>query len=155
MLEGRDKCDIKLTSPVKFKTGRSDCIPFNETKPYATEKEENHPLLSGTSGQILDFLKQDFNMSARDTTALMGIHGVIKHKSARNLRILGFKYQWMGTPYLSTIYYKMLANKPLFAQDNKPHSDSDDDFRGGTFKGLGGDRVAQGDAQGRPVKAFR
>ena len=52
----RDKCDIKLTSPFKFKTGRSDCVPTDLERPYASSKPENHPLLSGTAQQTLDFL---------------------------------------------------------------------------------------------------
>ena len=56
MTMNRDKCDIKLTSPFKFKTGRSDCVPTDLERPYASSKPENHPLLSGTAQQTLDFL---------------------------------------------------------------------------------------------------
>ena len=54
--KNRDKCDIKLTSAFKFKTGRSDCVPTDLERPYASSKPENHPLLSGTAQQTLDFL---------------------------------------------------------------------------------------------------
>ena len=56
MTMNRDKCDIKLTSPFKFKTGRSDCVSTDLERPYASSKPENHPLLSGTAQQTLDFL---------------------------------------------------------------------------------------------------
>ena len=90
----RDKCDIKLTTPFKFKTGRTDCIPTDPERPYASSqvftmmrailmmmmmmmrrrrrrrrrkrgrndhhriisKPENHPLLSGSAQETLDFL---------------------------------------------------------------------------------------------------
>ena len=34
----RDKCDIKLTTPFKFKTGRTDCIPTDPERPYASSQ---------------------------------------------------------------------------------------------------------------------
>ena len=46
ILEGREKCEIKLTKPLKFLTGRKDCIREvydvdNEGKfPYSTYKKE-------------------------------------------------------------------------------------------------------------------
>ena len=40
LLEGRDKCEIKLKKPMKFQYGRKDCIPTNPIRPYETTKEE-------------------------------------------------------------------------------------------------------------------
>ena len=39
LLEGRKECEIKLTKPLKFMTGRKDCIT-QEDQPYKTYKHE-------------------------------------------------------------------------------------------------------------------
>ena len=40
-MEGRDKCEIKLTKPLKFMTGRKDCISDDpEGRGYVTYKAE-------------------------------------------------------------------------------------------------------------------
>jgi hypothetical protein len=45
-------------------------------------------------------------------TALMAIHGAV-HFPAN----LGVKYTWVGPGYLSNVYYKMIANKPMYRFD--------------------------------------
>ena len=48
LLESREKCEIKLTKPLKFLTGRKDCVrvpspeedPNNPGEPYSDYKEE-------------------------------------------------------------------------------------------------------------------
>ena len=39
LLEGRNECEIKLTKPLKFMTGRKDCIT-EEDQTYITFKKE-------------------------------------------------------------------------------------------------------------------
>ena len=39
LLEGRDKCEMKLTKPLKFKTGRRDC-KTGEDRKYVTQEHE-------------------------------------------------------------------------------------------------------------------
>ena len=39
LLEGREKCEIKLTKPLKFMSGRKDCIPKRDL-PYKTWRKE-------------------------------------------------------------------------------------------------------------------
>jgi len=157
LLEGRDKCDIKLTSPFKFKNGRSDCVPTDPERPYASSKPENHPLLSGTAQETLDFLYRDFNFSARESVAILGIHSVIKHQSARNHRISGFKYLWFSSPYLTSMYYKMLANKAMYFMSTTRNLDENGAFASESagFKGVPNHQVAVGDAEGKPVAAMR
>ena len=48
LLESREKCEIKLTKPLKFLTGRKDCVRVpspdedstNPGQPYSDYKEE-------------------------------------------------------------------------------------------------------------------
>merc|ERR1712037_172902 len=39
LLEGRDKCEMKLTKPLKFRTGRRDC-KTEEDRKYVTQEHE-------------------------------------------------------------------------------------------------------------------
>ena len=38
-MEGRDKCEMKLTKPLKFRTGRRDC-KTEEDRKYVTQEHE-------------------------------------------------------------------------------------------------------------------
>merc|ERR1712136_285817 len=105
------KCMIKLTQPMKFQYGRADCVT-NLDKPYKAAKEERHSNAHANTGEILDDVKRDFNMSARDLIALSSIHGMI-HPFGQGS--IGTKYNWMGSgPNLSNMYYKILANRPTY-----------------------------------------
>ena len=51
MLEGREKCEMKLTKPLKFKTGRRDC-KTEEDRKFVTKDHEvgiNHFLKNGNT----------------------------------------------------------------------------------------------------------
>ena len=72
LLEGRDKCDFKLTKAIKFQYGRADCVT-TANFPFIATKEEEHPSKFDAI-QVLDLMKRDFDMSARHFIALSGIH---------------------------------------------------------------------------------
>ena len=72
MLEGREKCDIKLTKPIKFQYGRKDCVTTNAL-PFIASKHEEHPSKHDAI-QVFKLMKRDFGMSARHFIALSGIH---------------------------------------------------------------------------------
>ena len=72
LLEGREKCDFKLTKPIKFQYGRKDCVTSNAL-PFVTSKPEKHPSKFDAI-QIFQLMKEDFGMSARHFIALSGIH---------------------------------------------------------------------------------
>ena len=110
LLEGREKCDIKITKPVKFMHGRIDCIPPNPQLPYITDKEENQALNFGTAENVLEYMKEEFKMPAREFIALSAIHG----QAGGHGHTLGTKYVWFGSSYLGNMYFKMIANKPTY-----------------------------------------
>ena len=113
LLESRTKCEIKLTKPLKFLTGRKDCISNDpEGRGYIAPMEENQNLMFGDAKHVIDFGKTDFGMDALHWTALQAIHGVVH--SPKNL---GVKYTWFGPGYLSNVYFKMIANKPRYLFD--------------------------------------
>lgn len=61
---------------------------------------------------IVDFGKSEFDLDAVRWVALMAIHGSVHHPAN-----LGVKYTWVGPGYLSNVYYKMIANRPMYRMD--------------------------------------
>ena len=143
-MEGRDKCEIKLTKPTKFQYGRKDCIPTNPDRPFETTSEEVTPVVHGSAEEVLKFMRQQHGLSARDTIALMGIHGTVFHFISPNSNELeGIRYKWIGAPYFSNMFYKIITGKPYYKQKGGVifmHAMND---RKGT--------VSVGDADGNPI----
>ena len=142
LLEGRDKCDIKLTKPIKFQTGRVDCIPTNEEFPYMADKSESDSIMFGSAEEILAWIKGDFGMTARQFIALNGIHSVV---SIIQHNILGGKYEWVGNQYLSNMYYKMIVNRPIYEYDMKEFPTQ------GNITIADADLVSVGNVDGEPI----
>ena len=119
-IEGRDKCEIKLKRPIPFRSGRIDCIPDESSKwspyPFEATKKEKHSNTYGTGTQVIKDLKQDFNMTARETISLMALHGLSTW--TKNFEE-STKYKWIGGfqksgPHrgsFSNMYYKILNGK--------------------------------------------
>ena len=106
------KCKIKLNKPFKFQFGRADCKVSNPDKPYISDRAELHSDPHANIGEILNDMKTQLGMSAKDFIALNSIHGMISPFTDASI---GSKYTWMGSgPYLSNIYYKILANRPTY-----------------------------------------
>ena len=120
--EGRDRCNFKLHRPIPFLSGRVDCQPDPAKKwtPYdfeATEVErQSNP--RGTGNQVLQDLKQDFGLTARESISLQAVHSL---GCARHNYVQSNKYVWFGSAtdstigpegtvkgLLSNIYYKYL-----------------------------------------------
>ena len=114
-LEGKDKCLMRLHKPIPFQYGRSDCVR-DETEaktsfPYEATNKESHQNPHGQASWVLEDLKRDFGMTASHSIALMATHGLATH--AHN-KILQMEYRWAGNPFISNMYYKILASKPLY-----------------------------------------
>jgi len=136
LLESRDKCEIKITKPLKFLTGRADCVT-DESPSYVTYKAETQPMLFGDAKHVVDFGETEFGMDAEHWTALQAIHGLV------HVAKIGLKYTWFGSGYISNMYFKMIANKPTYRFQ-----------RGGDLsfgQGVNIWETAQGDNDGNPV----
>ena len=56
MLDGRDACEFKLYAPLKFWSGRADCVSEDQDgRGYKASKEEVQPRLMGDARQELFF----------------------------------------------------------------------------------------------------
>merc|ERR1712008_595979 len=113
LLESRDACEIKLTKPLKFQTGRKDCVSDDpEGRGYVTTQPEVQPSMFGDADHVVDYGKEQFGIDALHWTALQGIHAVVHRAN------VGTKYTWFGPGYLSNMFFKMLANKPTYRFEN-------------------------------------
>ena len=121
LLEGRDKCEMRLTKPLKFRTGRRDC-KTGEDRKYVTQEDEVglkgrklsyfslqlHPNPWGDGRHLVDYGRKAFRMDPEHWMALQAIHGAT-HGVGMNI-----KYTWFGPGYISNVYFKRLANKPTY-----------------------------------------
>merc|ERR1711971_723257 len=108
LLEGREKCEIKLTKPLKFMTGRKDCIT-DRKRTYKTGKKENQPKIYSDGRELIDYGMSAFGMPPENWAALQAIHGATDW-----INSVATKYTWFGSGYLSNTYFKQIANKPMY-----------------------------------------
>ena len=120
-IEGRDNCEMKLDRPIPFHTGRVDCIPEEDKKwtpyPFEATKKEKHSNPHGTGIRVIQDLKTDFGLTARESIALFATHGLASMGKNHGLAL---KYKWIGgvvdsqrksTTTFSNMYHKFLNGK--------------------------------------------
>jgi len=115
ILEGLDKCIVKLHKPVPFQHGRRDCVQdphlMTTEYPFEATKDEHHPNPHGSGESVLRMMKDEFGISGSQLIALMAVHGLAPQHHNTNLKN---QYRWPGNPFLSNMYHKALANRPLY-----------------------------------------
>ena len=101
---GKESCKVDFHVKLTFKTGRKDCTEFGD-KPYKATKEESHPNAVGNGKMTLDFFKNDFGFSGRETVAIFGAHTFGRMYFDHSL----FRYTWtsQGTRMFNNHYYKL------------------------------------------------
>ena len=143
VLEGREKCLIKLHKPISWQYGRADCIP-NESKkrtnlPYESTNVETGYNAYGTGKTIIETLKEDFGFTAEESISLMAVHAT-SPQTINEREIL--KYKWIGS-YLGNMYYKLLAGAPLY----ETHAGSKEKYMKNFY--------LNGDENGNPIDGTR
>ena len=110
---GKDTCQVQVSRPITFKTGRKDCVGTDEQNPYQAVKEEVQPSAVGNGQMTLDFFNQEFGFNGRETVAIMG-----SHTFGRNhVQISLFRYVWTtrGTESFNNHYYKNIVREDMYA----------------------------------------
>ena len=69
---------------------------------------QNQPKLFSSGNEIVDYARNFFGIDAEHFAALLGIHGAVHNGK------FGAKYTWFGPGYISNVFFKMLANKPMY-----------------------------------------
>jgi len=142
LLEGREACEIKLKSPLKFWSGRSDCVSSDENgRGFMAAKEEVQPRMMGDARHTTDFFLDEFNMSPEHSQALQAVHGAV-HQSD-----VGVKYSWLGAGYISNMYYKWIANHATYDFEHGGDLSMDAFTANANIE-----MVAYGDPEGKPRK---
>ena len=88
----------------------------------------------------VDYGKNAFRMDSKHWIGIMAIHAAV-HESKGT----GIKYTWIGSGYISNMFFKMIANKPTF---QLVHGDMSFDGADGLRKGIW--PIAIGDKDGKP-----
>ena len=70
---------------------------------------QHHPKIFGDGYHLVDYGQSAFGLEAKHWMALQGIHGAT-HASDN----VGLKYTWFGPGYISNMYFKMIAGKPIY-----------------------------------------
>ena len=101
---------------------------------FEATQPEKHSNPFGTGNQVVDNLKKDFDFTARETIALMALHGT--HEFGKSFEQF-LKYKWIGQK-VSRLYFKFLNGKKY--------------REGGSTKGNSGiGEYLIGDVNGNPV----
>ena len=108
LLEGREACEFKLRAPLKFWSGRADCVSEDGGSGYKASKTEVQPRLLGDGKHATDFFLEEFGMSPEHSQALQAVHGAV-HSSS-----IGTKYTWFGPGYISSMYYRLISNQATY-----------------------------------------
>ena len=69
---------------------------------------QDQPRLFGDANSIVDYGRKFMNVDAEHWIALQAIHGAV-HAAK-----IGLKYTWFGPGYISNMYFKMIANHPMY-----------------------------------------
>ena len=100
----------------------------------------------GDSINIIDYGKQIFGMDAAPWMALQAIHSSVHNGH------FGSIYTWFGSGYISSMYFKMISNKPMYhfdmGGDLSFTSCINKENKGGLVPIY---QVAYGDVNGNPV----
>lgn len=107
---GAEDCYVNPPRPFQFQHGRADCTDYvNETVSYITEKEEHHPSPLFDGKGTIEFFRDDFNFTGRETAAIFGAHSF----GNPHFWISLIPYTWTsrGINIFNNDYYKSLTGK--------------------------------------------
>jgi len=121
---GTDRCVLNPPILPTFRTGRRDCEPDKDLQhAWQTYEQEIHPSVHGNGVQTADFFKEQFGMTARESSAvLIGAHSYGQFHAGNSM----FKYSWTRdqTKYLNNQLFRHLAMKPQYKGDCARHGNS-------------------------------
>jgi len=114
---GESYCKVNMASPLAFRTGRRDCTT-NEDKPYKAPQSayEKAPPAQGNGTMVLEYFKNSFGFSARQTAAIMGAHTFGRVHVIHSL----FRYGWTSRNSLlfNNHYYRSMVKKNEWLYDD-------------------------------------
>ena len=102
---------------INFQYGRKDCISeyLEEYEKYKTDRKEKHPNPEGNGDATLDFFKEEFDFTGRQTVAIMGAHTLGRMSPSHSL----LKYVWTvraGNSFNNAYYKNFVKKKEWFLE---------------------------------------
>ena len=112
--EGEDDCEIDMSIIKSFKTGRKDCQPSAGLKrDFYTTREESHPNLHGNGPSTVDYYKNNFGLTARESIALTeGAHSF--GKLNKNVSMNAYSWTRFQTNLLNNQMFRELRQEPQY-----------------------------------------
>lgn len=112
-----DYCKVNMERSITFQSGRKDCIT-SEDKPYKAPQTsyEKAPPAQGNGSMVIDYFKENFGFTARQTAAIMGAHTFGRVSVTHSL----FRYGWTSRNMLlfNNHYYRNMVKKPDWLYDD-------------------------------------
>jgi len=110
-------CEVRPTRNFVFETGRADCTEHDSELTYKATKEEHHPKPMDNGRTTVQFFKNDFDFSGRETAAIMGSHSY----GSLHMSISMFPYIWTSSARLlmNNDYYKSMTGQDRWFFDDK------------------------------------
>ena len=106
--EGEPGCRISPSRPMRFHTGRSDCVSTS-SPPYKAPHREYHPDEHFNGTMAVRFMETEFGFSARETVAIMGAHTLGRFHQKQSAH----KYVWTTDfQAFNNQYFRNLAGRP-------------------------------------------
>ena len=109
-------CKIQPQRTFQFQYGRADCIGYDPAFPYKTNKPEKHPNPVGDGASSVQFFKQEFGFTGRQTVAIFGAHTF----GVPHVQVSLFPYTWTSsaTNLFNNDYYKSMTGQPRWFFDD-------------------------------------
>ena len=108
-------CKVVPAHQFRFQSGRADCVNHDETETYKTSATEIQPNPVANGRTTVEFFKDNFGFTGRETVAIFGAHTFGKLHVHTSL----FPYTWTsrGTHLFNNDYYKTITGKPRWYFD--------------------------------------
>ena len=109
-------CKVSPSRNFKFQFGRSDCTVHHPTRHYIARKDEVHPNPVANGEVTINFFRDYFEFSGRETAAIMGAHTFGKLHNHISI----FKYEWTsrGINLFNNDYYRGITGQKRWFIDD-------------------------------------
>ena len=109
-------CKIQLQRDFVFQYGRTDCTAHHPTRTYIATKSEVHANPVANGEVTVNFFRDYFGFTGRETVAIMGAHTFGKLHNHISI----FKYEWTsrGINLFNNDYYRGITGQPRWMIDD-------------------------------------
>ena len=109
VLDPYPDCMVQPTRPFIFQSGRADCTEHNSEYTLQATREEHHTSPIDNGRTTIEFMKNDFDFTGRETAAIFGAHSYERPHGD----VSGFPYTWTSSAsiLMNNDYYKSMVGQ--------------------------------------------